>query len=192
MKVLEDIKPVDRNLYLSRHNYYILVSYGNKTLYKIQKEDYNKYKLFKSRYVIALVICVLLYSVVDIKIVIASFFAIGITLEMLYRRFFLKGLDTLENYELPKKISQLDIISADSAEGIRKRVLASFALFVLIAISVVYFLFVAPKQNLSAFEKYGVIVLASAFIAYILYLGIVNIKALKIKEKEFNERKGKK
>jgi len=192
MRVLEDIKPVDRNLYLSRHNYYILVSYGAKKLYKIQQEDFNKYKLFKSRYVIALVIAILLYTTVDVKIVIASFFAVAFTLEMLYRRYFLKSLDTLESYELPKKISQLDIILADSAEGIRKRILASFALFALIGLSVFYFLFVAPKQNLSQIEKIGTIVLASAFIIYILYLGIVNIKALKIKEKEFNERKGKK
>ena len=64
MRQLEDIKPVDTNLYYSRHNYYVLVDNLSKKIYKIKSEEYNKYRLYRGRYLIAVIMGIVLYDLI--------------------------------------------------------------------------------------------------------------------------------
>jgi len=193
MRKLEDLKPVDTNLYLSRHNYYVLVDYMTKKIYKIQKEDYNKYRLFRGRYLIALLMGIILYGYnLGWKLAIASALAIAILLEGLYRKYYLETLDTIEGYELPEKISKLDILLTGTVQQVQKRVLGTLGLFILVAASAVYFLFYDNMHNYTNTEKYIFGALSVAMLIYIAYLGIVNFKALQIKKKEWEESHSKK
>lgn len=192
MKKLEDIKPIDTNLYYDRHNYYILIDNLTKKMYKIQKEEYNKYRLYRGRFVIALIMGIILYDLIGLPVAIASMIAIGLVLEGLYRKYFLPSLAVIENYEMPKKITKLDILLTGTLEQVEKRVLGTVGLFILVAVSAVYFIFFDEFRPFSTNEKIMLAVLAIAFLIYIAYLGIVNLKALGIKKQEWEAEHKKK
>ena len=192
MKKLEDIKPIDTNLYFDRHNYYILIDNLTKKMYKIQKEEYNKYRLYRGRFVIALIMGIILYDLIGLPVAIASMIAIGLVLEGLYRKYFLPSLAVIENYEMPKKITKLDILLTGTLEQVEKRVLGTVGLFILVAVSAVYFIFFDEFRPFSTNEKIMLTVLAIAFLIYIAYLGIVNLKALGIKKQEWEAEHKKK
>lgn len=192
MRQLEGLTPVDTNLYFDRHNYYVLVERLSKKLLKIQKDDYNKYRLYRGRYLIALIMGIILYDLVGWKIALASMVVIAVVLECMYRRIYLPTLEELVNYELPAKITKLDILLTGTVQQIQKRIAGTAGLFILVAVSVVYFLFFNEFREFSSYEKIGISVLAACFLVYIAYLGIVNLKAYSIKKAEWLEEHKKK
>lgn len=192
MRQLEGLTPVDTNLYFDRHNYYVLVERLTKKLYKIQKDDYNKYRLYRGRYLIALIMGIVLYDLIGIKLAIASMVAIALVFEGMYRKVYLPTLEEIVNCELPEKITKLDILLTGTIQQIQKRIAGTTGLFILVAASAVYFLFFNDFREFTNAEKIGIGVLAIVFLIYIAYLGIVNLKAYGIKKQEWEKEHSKK
>jgi len=189
MRKLEGITPVDTDLYLSRHGYYVLVDRFEKKIFKVQKEEYNRYRLFRGRYLIALLMGIILYGYhLGWKLALASALLIGVVMELVYRRYYLKNLDEIENYELPEKTGRLDILLTGTVEQVQKRVLGTVGLFLLVAGSAVYFLFFDTIYSYSVSDKYLFAVISIGLLIYIAYLGLINLKALGIKKKEWEEK----
>ena len=193
MKQLEGITPVDTDLYLSRHNYHVFIDRFAKKIYKIQKNEYNRYRLFRGRYLIAFLMGIILYGYhFGWKLALVSALVIAVVLELVYRRIYLKSLDEIVNYEIPEKISRLDVLLTGTVEQVQKRVLGTVGLFILIAASAVYFLFFDTLYNYSLKDKYLFAAISGVFLVYVAYLGIINFKALGIKKTEWEEDHKKK
>ena len=178
MKQLGELKKMPNGLYQDRNKRQLLIDFKKNEIHIVSNEKMRMFQLFRSRYVVALMIMIIISSYAKWPIAIGAGVISALLLEISYRRY-AQGLDELKNYELPEQQDMLTAYINDPRNVNIKRAVASFGLVIVIIASGIYFY---QQRNPEGFvfnmDNVLLIVLEVAFIFIAVRNGLTAVKAL--------------
>jgi hypothetical protein len=166
-------------LYLDSHKRNLLIDFKNEIIYVVDKDNVKKYMLFRTRYVLALMIAIAMVGYTNWYIGLTIGVVSLILMEISYRFSFLNSLEQIKNVEMPKKMTQYDVINAEDKKSVIKRIIAFTLLTIIICGNCYYYVFV-KNVELGIFSQNNIlmIVLSIIFLCISIYMDIVSIKVM--------------
>lgn len=178
MKQLGELKRQPNGLYLDRNKRQLLIDFKRNEIHVVPSEKLRMIQLFRSRYVVALMIMIIMSSYVKWPFALAAGIISALLLEISWRRYVLT-LDELKNYELPAKQDMLTAYTNDPRKVNIKRAVASFALVIVIIGSGIYFYKMRnPEGFVLNFDNALLIILEVVFIFIAIRNGLTALRAL--------------
>lgn len=118
------------NIYKDKHGQTIYYNKRTRVGYVIPEKDFSKFQILQMRYVFALVVAVLLYSMTQINYWLSGFVlvAVAVGMELTLRFKVLPSYTQYQNFQPEKGESQLDLMVK---EGRNKLLLRTFLLILL-------------------------------------------------------------
>ena len=182
MKQLGELKKEPNGLYLDRNKRHLLIDFKKKQIFVVPNEKMRMIQLFRSRYVVALMITIILSSYVKWPIALAGSLIAAVLLEI-SRQQYINTLDELKNFEMPEEQDTLTAYSHDPKKVNQKRAFASFALVAVIIGSGIYFFKLRnPEGFVFNFDNCLLIILEIVFIFIAVRNGIMAVKALQLQK----------
>ena len=182
MKQLGELKKEPNGLYLDHNKRHLLIDFRQKKIHVVPKEKMRMIQLFRSRYVVALMIMIILSSYVKWPYALAGGLISAALLEI-SRQQYINTLNELKNYEIPEEQDMLTAYSHDPVKVNQKRAFASFALVAIIIGSGIYFYKLRnPDGFVFNFDNCLLIILEIVFIFIGIRNGITAVKALQIQK----------
>ncbi|MBQ1523481.1 MAG: hypothetical protein IIZ74_12095 [Erysipelotrichaceae bacterium] len=185
MKDLGELKKLPNGLYQDRNKRQLLINFKKKDIYVVSNEKMKMYQLFRSRYVVSLMILIIVSVYFEWKFAIPAGIISFILLEISYAQF-VQSLDMLKNYEMPEEQDAYTAFSKDPHKVNVKRVVASFLLTLVIIGSGIYFYITRNPNGFTLnIDNVLLIVMEVVFIYLALKNGFTALRVLN------NEKKGK-
>lgn len=170
-------------LYLDAHKRNLLFDYKSKTIYVVSRESERKYLLFRTRFVLSLMIVIIMIGYTNWYIGLAIGILSLLLMDFAYRYSFLTSLEQLEDVEIPKRKTQYDIIKSEGKKSVAKRIIAFTLLAIIITCNCIHYVFVKNRDlGLLCQENLLMIVLSIIFLSISLYMDFVAIKVMINKE----------
>lgn len=133
-----------RNIYKDKHGQTIYFNKKTRVGYVIPEKDFSKFQILQMRYVLALVVAVLLYSMTQINYWLAGFVlvAVAVGMELTLRFKVLPSYTQYQNFQPEKGESHLDLMVKEG----RNKLLLRTCLLILLSILLIVNLFTMDEE----------------------------------------------
>ncbi len=163
------------NIYKDKHGQTIYFNKKTRVGYVVPEKDFSKFQILQMRYILALVIAVLLYSMTNISYWLTGIVlvAVAIGMEVTLRVKVLPGYTQYQNFEPEKGESQLDLMVKEG----RNKLLLRTCLLLLLSILLIVNLFTMDEEPTIILIILSVILsIASLVYAGVQIRGIIYIQ----------------
>lgn len=163
------------NIYKDKHGQTIYYNKKTRVGYLIPEKDFSKFQILQMRYILALVIAVLLYSMTNISYWLTGIVLVAVALGMEYtlRVKVLPSYTQYQNYEVEKGESQLDLMVK---EGRNKLILRACLLILLSILLIVNLFTMGDEPTLVLIILSVILSIASLIYAGMQIRGIIYIQ----------------
>lgn len=176
---LTDIVRINNGLYIDAHKRTLIVNFKNNTVFVLPKEKERIFNLFRTRYVVALMLLIIIMTYTKWYIAFPVALLCLAIMEYSYHNSFLSSLDSITNAKLPKPQTDVDVYVGASHKANIKRLIASILLTLLIIGSAVYFTFIKNNNIFELNINNALIVVLSVVFCFIsVRIAVITIKAL--------------
>lgn len=148
MKTLSDATKTGNGLYQDESKRKYLIDYRRKKAYLVLNDEVKKYELFRSRYVVVLMVFIIVEVYAGWSRAIIAGIVSFVLAEIAYYHNFLPSLTEIKGVQLPEKQTQYDVMKKGTKAQNIKRFIASLLLVVVIIASAYYFVVIKNDGKL--------------------------------------------